>query len=305
MRLDSRALVVSIAATSPASKAKDGRLAPVSLCWIPRYRLTFAGRAGIATNASTGVLLVAIQVMQDVWQHSSATGSRLLVLLAIADAADRQTRIAYPGLEFLSQYARLKKRQALAHIEALITTGELERVAAGHQGQRASYRVLVGADPRTLMGAAARTLVQSEGCSPAQREGAVQRQNRVQAPAPLPTTEPTTEPTAMDIMGNGDDFAAFWGAYPKRAGSNPRKAAETAYRARRRDGVSVDELLAGVQRYAAFCTATGKTGTEYVKQAQFWLGPRYEGWAQAWDVPKEVDEWEQARQRIRAREGKA
>jgi len=80
-------------------------------------------------------------------------------------------------------------------------------------------------------------------------------------------------------------FDAFWEAYPKRAGGNPRKGALDAFVARRRDGVAADDLLAGAQRYRAWAEATGRVGTEYVKQAQFWLSPKYEGWCQDWDAP--------------------
>lgn len=97
---------------------------------------------------------MAVQIMSDVWEYSAATGTRLLVLLAIADAADRQSREAFPGLRLLSRYARIRDRQALAHIEALIEMGEIERVRGGRVGSRAVYRVLVG----TRKGEAKRTL---------------------------------------------------------------------------------------------------------------------------------------------------
>jgi hypothetical protein len=79
-------------------------------------------------------------------------------------------------------------------------------------------------------------------------------------------------------------FDAVWQAYPKRAGGNPRAAAEKAYAARLRDGATPDSLLAGTRRYAAFIRATGKEGTEYVKQAASFFGPDGH-WAEPWDAP--------------------
>lgn len=93
-----------------------------------------------------------------------------------------------------------------------------------------------------------------------------------------------TKPT--DSAGFAHEFdTGFWPNYPKRAGGNPRKAALAAYCARRRQGVSATELFDGVRRYCRFCEETGKLGTEWVKQAVSWLGPKCEGWTQDWACP--------------------
>ena len=81
-------------------------------------------------------------------------------------------------------------------------------------------------------------------------------------------------------------FERFWAAYPRRAGGNPKKAALRQWRATRRKGVTAEELEEAVSRYAAYCDATGKTGTEYVKQASTFLG-RDEHWREDWTVPSE------------------
>lgn len=82
---------------------------------------------------------------------------------------------------------------------------------------------------------------------------------------------------------DSNSFGTFWDLYPKRSGGNPRKAALKAYISRITSGVTREVLLEGVRRYAAFCERTGKTGTEFVKQAQFWLSPTFEGWLQPWE----------------------
>lgn len=83
------------------------------------------------------------------------------------------------------------------------------------------------------------------------------------------------------------DFDDFWSAYPKRAGGNPRGKALTAYTSRRKECVSAEALLVGVKAYAAYHEHEGSVGTQYVKQAQFWLAPSYRGWEQDWSVPDE------------------
>ncbi|MBA3837131.1 MAG: hypothetical protein C0499_05685 [Zymomonas sp.] len=80
------------------------------------------------------------------------------------------------------------------------------------------------------------------------------------------------------------DFNDLWARYPKRAGANPRAAALKAYNARREAGVTAAELADGLTRYAAFCVATNKPGTEFVMQGARFFGPS-DQWAEAWTIP--------------------
>lgn len=43
-------------------------------------------------------------------------------------------------------------------------------------------------------------------------------------------------------------------------------------------------LLAGVQRYARYCEATGRVGTEYVKQGRTFFGPGRH-FEEPWELP--------------------
>lgn len=73
-------------------------------------------------------------------------------------------------------------------------------------------------------------------------------------------------------------------AYPSRAGDQGWRRAQRAVHARTSEGHTPSEFIAGAKRYAAFCEATGKTGTEYVKQACTFLGPD-KHFLLPWDVP--------------------
>lgn len=88
--------------------------------------------------------------------------------------------------------------------------------------------------------------------------------------SPIPESQKT--PTAAVAAGEPQGFAECWAAYPKRAGGNSRRDALKAYHARLADDAP-DVLLAGTLRYAAFIAATGRTGTEFVKQAATFYGP--------------------------------
>lgn len=64
-----------------------------------------------------------------------------LVLMAIADDADRTTGLAFPGQEKLQLWAGLGKSQTAAVLAQLIDLGYLERVELGRKGRRTTYRV--------------------------------------------------------------------------------------------------------------------------------------------------------------------
>jgi len=79
-------------------------------------------------------------------------------------------------------------------------------------------------------------------------------------------------------------FEQAWSLYPKRAGGNSKKNALAKWTARIRTGVDPTELIAGVERYASYVRATGKEGTEYVKQAATFFGAG-EHWKEKWEIP--------------------
>ncbi|WP_313771370.1 hypothetical protein [Serratia liquefaciens] len=79
------------------------------------------------------------------------------------------------------------------------------------------------------------------------------------------------------------EFEALWQAYPRRQGSNPKNKAFACWSARRRDGVAPATMLAGVERYRNFCQLSEKSGTEFVLQAQTFLGPRRE-FENSWEI---------------------
>lgn len=93
---------------------------------------------------------------------------------------------------------------------------------------------------------------------------------------------------AVCSMEELNTFAQAWALYPKRTGGNSRQVAEKCWNARIREGIAAADLIAGITRYAAYCDAMGKTGTEYVKQAGTFLGPA-QWWKESWDIPPKRD----------------
>lgn len=72
-------------------------------------------------------------------------------------------------------------------------------------------------------------------------------------------------------------------AYPRRLGDLGKAKGRDKFLRLLRDGISAEELIAGARRYSAFLTATGRLGTEFVKQIPTFLN------AKAWQEEFEVD----------------
>lgn len=79
------------------------------------------------------------------------------------------------------------------------------------------------------------------------------------------------------------EFEEAFAAYPQRPGMNKRQSYK-AWAARVKSGVSPAVITDGVSRYAKFCAATEKIGTEFVKQPSTFFGPD-EHFKADWTVP--------------------
>lgn len=117
---------------------------------------------------------------------------------------------------------------------------------------------------------------------------------------PLPdlplTAEPlTANPTLVSTDSNqglkevkkhlcDEAFEKAWSAYPKRDGSNPKAAAQKCWNARLKEGVTVEEMANGINRYRAYCAGKETIGTAFVMQAARFLGTNRE-YEAAWSAP--------------------
>ena len=112
-----------------------------------------------------------------------------------------------------------------------------------------------------------------------------------QTPQPKPEkTDPSARlPTSQDEKF---DFDSFKEVYPKRSGAQPWAKAVKAAKARIKEGASLDAMIYGALRYAEFCEATDKTGTEYVMQAVTFLGQE-KHFMEPWTKPPKRTELEQ------------
>lgn len=101
------------------------------------------------------------------------------------------------------------------------------------------------------------------------------------APAVSSPARPT--PKVATRYDYPPEFEAAWAAYPARDGSNPKRDAYRAWKARVEEGATPEALRAGVDRYAAWARAREKEGTEGVMQAVTFFGPG-ERWQEAYAI---------------------
>jgi hypothetical protein len=81
------------------------------------------------------------------------------------------------------------------------------------------------------------------------------------------------------------EFAQLWRAWRGRT-NNSRKAALKQYVARRRQGVSFEDLKVATVAYYRYCKAHGIQGTDKMKMAQTFFGPN-EHWKSDYTLPPE------------------
>ena len=98
-------------------------------------------------------------------------------------------------------------------------------------------------------------------------------------PTPLKThTSPSQEkdPKGSQKKGSNFDekFDAFWAAYPRRLGANPRKPAREKFILAIRSGADPASIIAAAENYRREEERSGKIGTPYVAQATTWLNQR-------------------------------
>ena len=171
---------------------------------------------------------MSVHVSSWLWRNSTAKGSELLLLLAIADWADDNGK-AWPSVDTLSQKTRLSKRQTQSIVRQL----EADKLLITHPNQGPNgvniYQIIMG----------------GEKIAPVQsgvEGGAVQRTEGVKPTAPntsIDTSENTLSFSSSD-EGTNDGaktpsmvqkeydqavFDRFWSVYPRKvAKGDARKA---------------------------------------------------------------------------------
>lgn len=99
---------------------------------------------------------MSIKLMSEIWQHSPAKGTRLLLLLAIADHANDEG-IAWPGVESLARKCRMSSRNVQYLLRELEREGSLfvtRREGKTHLFRVAGVKPIAGVQPTAPEGEA-------------------------------------------------------------------------------------------------------------------------------------------------------
>lgn len=187
---------------------------------------------------------------------------RKLVLIKLADNASDQGE-CWPSVPYIAEQCEISERSVQNHIKQLVEDGLVsveERKSSNGLNRTNVYKLNL----RTGANAApsgAQAAPGGEAHAPG-GEPAAPVSGAGAAPGISHLSDPVNEPVSENL------FDLAWALYPKRAGGNPKGSALKAWEARLREGVSPLVMLEGVKRYAAFVSKTGKTGTEFIKQAK-------------------------------------
>lgn len=224
---------------------------------------------------------------------------RKLVLLKLADNASDHGE-CWPSYQHIADQCEISKRSVMNHIDALCECGLVKKeLRPGPKGNSSNvYRLDFSSAGYSLERSANRSLPSagdsphSAGDSLGGSAGAAPRISHSFEPVNESVIEPKyngssdndSEKYLSSKESYSNEFEQAWQAYPKRAGGNSKAAAWKAWRARIKDGVNTEAMLAGVNRYAGYVRATGSAGTQYVKQAATFFGPDRH-FEESWQAP--------------------
>lgn len=225
---------------------------------------------------------------------------RKLVLLKLADNASDLGE-CWPSYQHIADQCEISKRSVMNHIEALCECGLIKKeLRTGLKGNSSNvYQLNLRSAGDSPGGSANRSLpgagdsLPGAGDSPGGSAGAAPRISHSFEPVIESVNEPikhtgasadASAPARSAKQDYSPEFETAWQDYPKRAGGNSKAAAWKAWKARLKDGVNPEAMLAGVKRYATYARATGSVGTQYVKQAATFFGPDRH-FEESWQAP--------------------
>lgn len=248
---------------------------------------------------------MSMELMVKAFKTNVGNPLRKLVLIKLADNANDNGE-CWPSYQHVADQCEISRTTVKTHVRALEEMGMLTREfrKKGELNQSNIFRINLDNPvhlPRCGEGnALGRELPEVGRELPEGGAGAALGGGAVAAPRISHSFEPVIE-TVIEPKSSGasadssevvssvkkdysPDFETAWQAYPKRAGGNSKAAAFKAWKARLKDGVSPADMLAGVERYAAYVCTTGSTGTQFVKQAATFFGPDRH-FEESWQAP--------------------
>lgn len=186
---------------------------------------------------------MSVQATSWVWDHSQAEGNARLVLLAIADGANKQGRRSCQSAKTIGDMCRLSSRSVQRHIALLLESGELV-VEGTHGKYHTNIYALPGLARYDSTDVRQNDVYDSRGSS--------LRQNKPVAttelcpPTPLPHLPHIDAQSASGVSGDESAFDQWWEIYPRK---KSKSDAKTAFKAAIKK-IELDQLVAATRKYA-------------------------------------------------------
>ena len=186
---------------------------------------------------------MSIRVMNEVWESRKFEGNQLLLLLALADFASDDGGNVFPSVEKMAEKTRASRRTVQRNLRKLEDEGVLIEVRPASQRFPAEYRIVLEALRR-----------------PPEGEG---RHGDAPTVKKNPSRESVNGREREKILK--EEFDDWYQHYPKKVS---RGAAEKALARARREGVSLETLIACAKRYVA--EMAGKE-SQFIRYPATWL----------------------------------
>jgi Helix-turn-helix domain len=206
---------------------------------------------------------MSVDVLDLVWKRSEHKGSDLLLLLAIADNADEETGIAYPGVAYLAAKTRLSVRGVKYALKRLLDGDELILLERGGRRGKQTRANTYEVQMQTLHKKAVKVQTKAS-------QGAVDCTPTVSKEPSVRTTSSfssSNNPQSQEVRSVWDYYVAVFGS-PKGKGLTPSR--ERVIRKALAE-FSVEELQRAVDGLARY--RERKPGNTEIASA-FSTGPR-------------------------------
>lgn len=217
------------------------------------------------------------------WKQECGRATSKLVLLSLADRAGKD-RTCYPSIQRLEQDTECDRKTVMSALRSLEEAGLIAAVRS--PGRATVYALNVNqAVPKTaLVPVPDLVPVPKTGPVPISVQDQYQKRDHTSTKNGTRTYQeptknqkedknPPTPTGGVTRISLPAEFVRLREIYPDRAGDQNWRRALHACQARIAEGHSWADILDGAERYARFIEATGKLGTEYVKQAATFCGP--------------------------------
>ncbi len=206
---------------------------------------------------------MSIKVMTWVWDHSPATGTDHMVLLAIADAADDDGTNAWPSEATLAHKARVSERTVRRSLRALEELGVL--TVELHEGGRPETRRDRRPNRYTVRmttGQIDRPDIEREDTQG--QNGRTSTTERADTVVRRTVLDPSVDPS---LVNTPSSFDAFWSSYPRKVG---KEAARKAWKAALKRDVPPSHVVSAADDYRIECHVR-QTEPQFIPHPATWL----------------------------------